>query len=135
MRNADAAIAAGRIEIALITVAGNHPRTGSLPEEVATSRRGPERPFENCAGGMYALAAMRVMHEYGATWERLAEIKVAKSLRAQHNPNATQPVAMTVDEVLWSPMVAGPPDRLDCCVIARRRGSAGRHERVKRTRP
>ena len=37
---------------------------------------------------MYALAAQRHMYEFGTTSEQLAEIKVAASLHAQHNPNA-----------------------------------------------
>ena len=37
---------------------------------------------------MYAMAAMRHMHEFGTTSEQLAWIKVAASQHAQHNPNA-----------------------------------------------
>ena len=57
------------------------------------------------------------MHEFGTTSEQLAEIKVAASLHAQHNPHAMLPSAVTIEEVLSSPMVADPLHRLDCCVI------------------
>jgi acetyl-CoA C-acetyltransferase len=57
------------------------------------------------------------MHEFGTTSAQLAEIKVAASLHAQHNPHAFLPDPVTVDEVLASPLVADPLHRLDCCVI------------------
>ena len=64
-----------------------------------------------------ALAAQRHMFEFGTTSAQLAEIKVAASVHAQHNPNAFLPNVVTVDEVLESPMVADPLHRLDSCVI------------------
>jgi acetyl-CoA C-acetyltransferase len=57
------------------------------------------------------------MHEFGTTSAQLAEIKVAASLHARHNPNALLPNAVTIDEVLDSPMVSDPLHRLDCCVV------------------
>ena len=57
------------------------------------------------------------MYEHGTTSAQLAEIKVAASLHAQHNPNAFLPTPVTVEEVLDSPLVADPLHRLDCCVI------------------
>ena len=66
---------------------------------------------------MYALAAKRHMHEFGTTSEQLAEIKVAASLHAQHNPNALLNTVVTIDDVMSSPVVADPLHRLDCCVI------------------
>jgi acetyl-CoA C-acetyltransferase len=65
----------------------------------------------------YALAARRHMHEFGTTSAQLAEIKVAASIHAQHNPNALLPNVVTVEEVLESPLVADPLHRLDSCVI------------------
>jgi acetyl-CoA C-acetyltransferase len=57
------------------------------------------------------------MHEFGTTSGQLAEIKVAASLHAQHNPNAFLPDPVTVEDVLASPMISDPLHRLDCCVI------------------
>jgi acetyl-CoA C-acetyltransferase len=65
----------------------------------------------------YALAAQRHMFEFGTTSAQLAEVKVAASLHAQHNPNALLRIPVTVDEVLASPLVSSPLHRLDCCVI------------------
>ena len=65
----------------------------------------------------YAMAARRHMHEFGTTSEHLAEIKVAASTHAQHNPNAFLRDVVTIEEVLASRMVADPLHMLDCCVV------------------
>lgn len=118
--HAAAAIATGKAHVALITLAGN-PRSGGTPPGGSGAIVGPEGIFENLWGaqiaGYYAMAARRHMHEFGTTSAQLAEIKVAASLHAQHNPNAMLPTPVTVDEVLASPLVADPLHRLDCCVI------------------
>ena len=114
------AIAAGRCRVALITLGGK-PRTGGMSMGGEDTRHSPEYAFEAPYGptfpGWYALAASRHMAEYGTTGAQLAEIKVAASTHAQHNPNALLPNPVTVAEVLDSPMVSDPLHRLDCCVI------------------
>jgi acetyl-CoA C-acetyltransferase len=119
--HAAAAIAAGQCRVALITMAGK-PRTGGAPPGGSSAdSRAPEYAFENPFGAstvaQYALAAQRHMYEYGTTPAQLAEIKVAASLHAQHNPNALLPRPVTVAEVLDSPMISDPLHRLDCCVV------------------
>ena len=121
IQHAAAAITAGHVKVALITLAGK-PRTGGAqPGGSARGGGAPEAPFENHYGmsvpGGYALAAQRHMYEFGTTSEQLAAVKVAASVHASHNPNAFLRDAVTVDEVLESPMVADPLHRLDCCVI------------------
>ena len=116
--HATAAIAAGKCNVALVTLAGK-PRTGAPRVQFAP---GPESGFEspwglNGAPHTYALAAQRHMYEFGTTSAQLAEIKVAASTHAQHNPNALLQKVVTVEEVLASPMVADPLHRLDCCVV------------------
>jgi acetyl-CoA C-acetyltransferase len=113
------AIAAGKCSVALIVLAGK-PRSG--PTYRGRRAAGPEVPYETPVGpppavALYALAARRHMHEYGTTPQQLAAVKVAASQHAQHNPNAFLPRAVTVDEVLESPIVSSPLHRLDCCVI------------------
>lgn len=116
--HAAAAIAAGKCSVALITLAGR-PLTGRL--KTAVDDLAPEYAFENIYGtttpAMYALAAQRHMFEYGTTSEQLAEIKVAASLHAQHNPHALLQKPVTVEDVVSSPLIADPLHRLDCCVI------------------
>jgi acetyl-CoA C-acetyltransferase len=116
--HAAAAIATGRCQVALITMAGLG-RTGRAP--TARSSGSPEAGFESMWGmsaiSGYALAAQRHMFEFGTTSAQLAEVKVAASLHAQHNPHAFLRNPVTVDEVLDSPLISSPLHLLDCCVV------------------
>ena len=117
------AIAAGKCNVALITLAGR-------PRSEATSGlqvrnwgpNVPDAPFENPYGNVivnaYALAAARHSHEFGTTAEQLAWVKVAASHHASHNPMAMLRERVTVEDVLASPMVSDPLHRLDCCVVS-----------------
>ncbi|MGK7864353.1 thiolase domain-containing protein [Falsiroseomonas sp. E2-1-a4] len=122
--HAAAAIALGRCNIALITLAGRPRSEGMATGTGARAQNAtvPDDPFEIPMGrtvaGSYALCAMRHMHEFGTTSEDLAWIKVAASEHAQHNPHAMLKKPVTVEEVVNSPMVADPLHRLDCCVIS-----------------
>ena len=117
------AIAEGRCKVALITLAGR-PRSegssGTAPRMVSNTT--PDVPWEMPYGpvtvNVYALAAARHMHEFGTTPEQLAWIKVAAAAHAQHNPNAMLRDAVTVQDVLASPMIADPLHKLDCCVVS-----------------
>ena len=118
------AIAAGKCSVALITLAGR-PRSEGQATGTAQRAAGgnaPEVQFENPYGpataNMYAMCAMRHMHQYGTTSEQLAWIKVAASHHAQHNPHAMLRNVVTVEDVVNSPMIADPLHRLDCCVIS-----------------
>src|ERR1700683_5514776 len=118
------AIALGKCSIALITLAGR-PRsegmqTGIAPREgnAAIPDIEWESPFRPTTVNLYAMCAMRHMHEFGTTSEQLAWIKVAASHHAQHNPNAMLPQVVTVHDVVNSPVIADPLHRLACCVIA-----------------
>ena len=118
------AIAAGKCDVALITLAGR-PRaegmaTGTAPRNYGATT--PDVPFELPFGptvvNQYAMAAMRHMHQFGTTSPQLAWIKVAASHHAQHNAHAMLRDVVTVDEVVDSPMISDPLHRLDCCVIS-----------------
>jgi acetyl-CoA C-acetyltransferase len=117
------AIAMGKCTVALITLAGR-PRaegmaTGTAPRNYGSAAPDVqfEYPFGPTVVNMYAMCAMRHMHEFGTTSEQLAWIKVAASHHAQHNPHALLRDVVTVEEVVTSPMIADPLHRLDCCVI------------------
>ena len=124
------AIAAGRCNVALITLAGR-PRAASAalakagkPPQLALKAPDPdapelafELPYGPATQNLYAMVARRHMHEFGTTSEQLAWIKVAASHHAQHNPHALLRKVVTVEEVLASPLVADPLHRLDCCVM------------------
>ena len=117
------AIALGKCNVALVTLAGR-PRSegssGTQPRSWGANL--PDAPFEAPYGivvaNSYAMVAMRHMHEYGTTSEQLAWIKVAASQHAQHNPHAMLREVVTVKEVLDSPVIADPLHRLDCCVVS-----------------
>jgi acetyl-CoA C-acetyltransferase len=113
------AIAAGKCNVALITLAGK-PRTSKpLARNTAASPETQwEAPFGPVLAGLYAMCAKRHMHEFGTTSEQLAWIKVAASHHAQHNSNAMLREVVTVEDVLNSPMIADPLHRMDCCVIS-----------------
>jgi acetyl-CoA C-acetyltransferase len=117
------AIALGKCNVALITLAGRPRSEGSSGTQPRTwGANLPDAPFEAPYGivttNSYAMVAMRHMHEYGTTSEQLAWIKVAASHHAQHNPHAMLREVVTVREVLDSPMVADPLHRMDCCVVS-----------------
>jgi acetyl-CoA C-acetyltransferase len=117
------AIAAGKCNVALITLAGR-PRSesssGTQPRN--WGQNVPDEPFELPYGVVtvnnYALVAARHMHDWGTTAEQLAWIKVAASHHAQHNPHAMLRDVVTVADVLASPMISDPLHRLDCCVVS-----------------
>jgi acetyl-CoA C-acetyltransferase len=140
--HAAAAIAAGRCNVALITLAGR-PRAAMAEAQARAAAAGPgkdgkpakpalalrppdpdcpelafELPYGPATQNLYAMVAQRHMHEFGTTSEQLAWIKVAASHHAQHNPNAMLRKVVTVDDVVNSPMVSDPLHRLDCCVMS-----------------
>jgi acetyl-CoA C-acetyltransferase len=117
------AIAAGRCNVALITLAGR-PRSEGQATGTAARAGNPaqpdmqwEYPYGPTVANMYALCAQRHMHQYGTTSEQLAWIKVAASTHAQYNEHALLRDVVTVEDVLKSPIIASPLHRLDCCVI------------------
>ena len=117
------AIAAGRCEVALITLAGRprsegHSGANARPV-IANAPDAPwEAPFGPVTPNIYALCAMRHMHQFGTTSEQLAWVKVAASHHAQHNPHAMLRDVVTVADVLASPVISDPLHRLDCCVVS-----------------
>jgi acetyl-CoA C-acetyltransferase len=121
--HASQAIAAGKCNVALITLAGR-PRTeghsGVIPRPTvaAVPETTWEAPFGAVTTNMYAMVAMRHMYEFGTTSEQLGWVKVAASHHAQHNPNAMLREVVTVRDVVTSPMIADPLHRLDCCVVS-----------------
>ena len=123
VNHAAQAIAMGKCDIALITLSGRPRSEGSSGTVVRSRGTGvPDEPFELPYGpvtvNMYAMAAMRHMHQFGTTSEQLAWVKVAASHHAQHNANAVLRDVVTVKEVVDSPMIADPLHRLDCCVVS-----------------
>ena len=128
LSHAVTAIAAGRINCAVI-VYGATPRVGGTAIGTGGfSRQGQARPdpipssFEELYGftivGLYAMIAKRHMHMFGTTSAQLAEIAVAMRKHAGMNPYAMYRDPITVESVVNSRMVSDPLHLLDCCVIS-----------------
>ncbi len=140
--HAAAAIAAGRCNVALITLAGRpraqmaeaqalaaaqpagkdgkpaRPPLALRPPDPDAPELAFEMPYGPATQNLYAMVAKRHMFEFGTTSEQLAWIKVAASHHAQHNPNAMLRDVVTVHDVVNSPMVSDPLHRHDCCVMS-----------------
>ncbi|MEK9774799.1 MAG: thiolase domain-containing protein [Quisquiliibacterium sp.] len=117
------AIATGRCNVALITLAGRPRSEGSSGTQPRPQANGVpdasyELPYGLATANGYAMCAMRHMHEFGTTSEQLAWIKVAASHHAQHNPHAMLRDLVTVQDVLASPVISDPLRRMDCCVVS-----------------
>ena len=110
---------------------GTAPRAGS-PAQPETQF---EYPYGPATANMYAMCAMRHMHEYGTTSEQLAWIKVAASHHAQHNPHAMLRDVVTVEDVVNSPMVADPAASSGLLRDQRRRRRADRDQAGDRQEP
>jgi acetyl-CoA acetyltransferase len=110
-------IAAGDVEVALITYASTQRSDGGklVSASKQLSYEEPYRP--RLPISMYALAAARHMHEYGTSREQLAEVAVAARRWAQLNPRAFARDELTVEEVLNARMVSSPLTVRDCCLV------------------
>ena len=117
------AIALGKCNVALITLAGK-PKSMGVSTGTAVRPADPERPetfwyqpYGPTITGIYGMLTRRHMYEYGTTAEQLAAVKVAASIHAQYNENAVLRKVVSIEDVINSPIVADPIRRLDCCVI------------------
>ncbi len=77
-----------------------------------------ERPYGPMIAAMYALAAGRYMHEYGATPEQLAEVAVVHRRHAALHPNAQETAPISREDVLASRMISTPLRQLDCSLVS-----------------
>jgi acetyl-CoA acetyltransferase len=113
-RHAAAAIAAGEIDVVLLTY-GSTARS-DVKRRVRTSAAAMstggalqyETPYGATLIAKYAMAARRHMIEYGTTTEQLAEVAVAAHEWAAMNENAFERDRITVADVAAAPMLADP---------------------------
>jgi acetyl-CoA acetyltransferase len=123
VEHASLAISAGLCEVVLITYGSTlWSDRRRVIEGGGVDMRMPAAQFETPYGDLspisaYALAAQRHMFEYGTTSEQLAEVAVTARRWAALNPRALMREAITVGDVLQSPMISSPLHRLDCCVM------------------
>ena len=116
VEHAAAAIAAGVCDV-VVSVYAATPRSDRTKGRRREWRRptGPNPMAEwdmpyglRTPMGPYALAAARHMYEFGTTSEQLAQIAVSTRQWAALNPRARYRDAITIDDVLASPMQVSP---------------------------
>jgi acetyl-CoA acetyltransferase len=113
-RHAATAIAAGEIDVALLTygsTARSDVKHRVRASAAAVSTGGVmqyEAPYGATLIAKYAMAARRHMIEYGTTVEQLAEVAVAAHEWAAMNDNAFERDRITVADVAAAPMLADP---------------------------
>ena len=125
LEHAAAAIAAGVCDV-VVSVYASTPRSDRTQKRKVERRFPPgpnpmaewEWPYAmRMPMGPYALAATRHMYEFGTTSEQLAQIAVSTRQWAELNPRARYQTAITINDVLASPMQTSPLHLLDCCLV------------------
>ena len=115
------AIAAGMIEVALIT----HGESGRSRVGMGGGGIAPDSPqgqFEAPYGTygpttLFSLPATRHMHEYGTTREQIAEVAVSNRKWAAMHPLAMMKEPITIDDVLNSRPICWPYSLFMCCLV------------------
>lgn len=91
---------------------------GAATETLATAA---DQEWESFFGatfpGLYAMMAMRHMHEYGTTKEHLAQVAVKNHQNGVNNPYAQYQSEITLNQVLNANPVAYPLGLLDCSPV------------------
>ena len=107
-----------------VLVIGFEQTASHLPADIVRSVYGLsfDADLEGWAGAtatmLYALSLQDHMARFGTTMRQLAQVSVKNHSNACLNPWAHSPLAITVDEVLASPMVSTPYRRLDCSLLS-----------------
>jgi acetyl-CoA acetyltransferase len=119
-RTAVLSVASGACDVA---VAAGVERMNDIPRERLRYWLGVsgDTEWERLAGmtfaGVYALMAMRHMHQYNTKREHLAMVAVKNHKNGADNPKAHFQRVITVEQALNSPMIAHPLTLFDCCPI------------------
>jgi acetyl-CoA acetyltransferase len=120
------ALTTGLAEAVVIAtaVAGQGEGYGSADRQAAIAHMAKlSGPYEYVYGTTrvsdYAVYAMRHAYEFGTTPEQLAEIAVAQRHAATLHPLSVNGWrgAITVEDVIGSPLIADPLHLLDCCLV------------------
>ncbi len=120
-RSAVMAIMSGVCDVAL---AGGVEKMTDIPRDKLRYWLGVsgDTEWERLAGmtfpGVYALMALRHMHQYGTKREHLAMVAVKNHKNGAQNPKAHFQRETTLERALNSPMVAYPLTIFDCCPVS-----------------
>ena len=66
----------------------------------------------------YAMIMREHMRRYGTTEEQMAQVSVKNHGNARFHPLAQKPMALTIEEVMASPVIASPYKLLDCSLLS-----------------
>lgn len=121
MRAAVLAVSSGACDVAL---AGGEEKMNDTPRKRVRYWLGisGDMEWERLSGmtfaGVFALMAIRHMHEYGTKREHLAMVSVKNHKNGASNPKAHLQRETTLERALASPMIAYPLTLFDCCPIS-----------------
>ncbi len=121
MRAAILAVSSGACDVAL---AGGEEKMNDTPRKRVRYWLGisGDMEWERLSGmtfaGVFALMAIRHMHEYGTKREHLAMVSVKNHKNGASNPKAHLQRETTLERALASPMIAYPLTLFDCCPIS-----------------
>jgi acetyl-CoA C-acetyltransferase len=119
-RDAYFAIASGSIDIALIVGAEKMTDVhgaGALTTLAAAGDQEWEASIGLTFAGLYALMARKHMHDFHTTREQMAQVAVTNHKNGLKNKLAQFQMAITIEDVLNSTMIADPLRLLDCSPI------------------
>ena len=121
LRQGFMAVASGIHDI--VVVGGAEKMTDITLQEAATALGGAgDQEWELFQGitfpGLYAMMAMRHMHDYGTTEEQLAAVAVKNHDNATRNPFAQFHKKISVSDVMKSKRIADPLKLLDCSPLS-----------------
>ncbi|MBO9353545.1 thiolase family protein [Bordetella petrii] len=118
------AVATGQCETVLCVAGQNllsfHSRGAAVQKMADAGWAHPEfeAPYGPMVPTLYALAAQRHMHEYGTTFEQMAEVAVAMRAHAARNPLAHKRDPISLADVMQSRMITSPLRLLDCALVS-----------------
>ena len=122
VREAWLALQSGLYDVALAE--GVEKLTSPRPDQYQMLSRlgGADLMLEGSMGffppGVFSMAALRHMEQYGTTREQIAQVAVKNNYHGSLNPKAHYQKPVTLEQVLNSRPVAYPLNVLDCCPIS-----------------
>jgi len=122
VREAWLALQSGLYDVALAV--GVEKLTSPSPDQYQMLSRlgGADLMLEGSMGffppGVFSMAALRHMEQYGTTREQIAQVAVKNNYHGSLNPKAHYQKPVTLEQVLNSRPVSYPLNVLDCCPIS-----------------
>ena len=113
LRNAIAWVASDAVQTALVV--GVEQLTSRGSGLVKSDSQGPSEQLGLTLPALYAMRAQRYLAEWGGEVNELALVAVKNRANGAMNPDAHFREAVTLDQVVSSPMISTPLTRLQCC--------------------